>query len=136
MSRRILPIEKVAKINTVDLPIEHIKGEPKEHYVYVREYDRQKQVYRVNICTHLETWDKKKKQYVNDNDNIQHVKYGNTYPVPIHSANFPVWTGVKREVYEVPKGKMRDWGCVKFKKRHGREQNDGFYSPSTPKKRK
>lgn len=30
MARRILPIEKVAKIKTADLPIEHHKGEPKE----------------------------------------------------------------------------------------------------------
>lgn len=136
MSRKILPIEKVAKINTADLPIQHRKGEPKEHYVYVREYDKQKQVYRVNICTHLEKWDSKKRKYVNDDDNVQHVKYGNTYPVPIYSANFPVWTGIKREVYEVPKGKMYKWNCVKFSKHHSREQNDRFYSPSTPKKGK
>ena len=136
MPRKILPLEKIAKIKTVDLPIVHRKGEPKEHYVYVREYDRQKQVYRVNICTHLEKRDRKTGIVTNDPKNIQQVKYGNTYPVPIYSADFPVWTGVKREVYEIQKGKMYGWNCVKFKNKHSREQNDKFYSPSLPKKKK
>ena len=136
MSRRILPLEKIAKIKTADLPIEHRKGEPKEHYVYVREYDREKQTYKVQICTHLSKRDGKTGKIVYDLKNIQQVKYGNTYPVPIYSANFPVWTGIKREVYEVPKGKMYKWNCVKFGKRHTREQNDGFYSPFMPKKGK
>lgn len=128
MSRRILPIERIAKIKTADLPIKHRSGEPVEHYVYVREYDREKQVYKVNVCTHLERKNKITGKYENDSKNIQQVKYGNTYPIPIYNANFPVWTGVKREVYEVPKGKMYEWNCVKFKRKHKRDKNDGFYS--------
>lgn len=136
MARRILPIEKIAKIDTADLPIQHRPGEPKEHYVYVREYDRQKQVYRVNVCTHLERKNAKTKEYENDIKNIQQIKYGNTYPVPIHSANFPVWTGIKRDIHEIPKGKIRDWNCVRFKNNHSREHNDRFYSPTYPKNKK
>ena len=128
MSRRFLPIEKVAKIKTADLPIVHHKGEPKEHYVYVRDYDREKQVYTVNVCTHLEAKDRSTGKYVNDNNHLQQVKFGNTYPVPIYSANFPVWTGIKREVYEVPRGKMYGWNCVRFKKMHKKEKIDSFYS--------
>ena len=59
MARRFLPIERIAKIKTQDLPIVHSANEPKEHYVYVREYDRQKQIYKVNVGTHLEKYDKK-----------------------------------------------------------------------------
>ena len=136
MRRKILPIEKIAKIRTKDLPIEHRKGEPKEHYVYVREYDCSRQVYKVNICTHLEVKNKRTGAYENDKNHLRQVKYGNTYPVPIYSANFPVWTGIKREVYEVPKGKMRDWNCVQFKGKHKREKNDGFYSSTVPKGKK
>lgn len=129
----VIPIEKIAKIDTADLPIVHRADEPKEHYVYVREYDQEKQVYRVNVCTHLEKRDSTSGKKVNDWKNIQQVKYGNTYPVPIYSANFPMWTGIKRDVHEIPKGKLHDWDCVQFKKKHNRKQNDGFYSPSAPK---
>ena len=129
MARRFLPIERIAKIKTQDLPIVHSANEPKEHYVYVREYDRQNQIYKVNVCTHLEKYDKKAGKYVNDERHIQQVKYGNTYPVPIYSANFPVWTGIKREVYDIPKGKMYGWNCARIKGSRKKEKFDSFYSP-------
>lgn len=53
-------------------------------------------MYRVNICTHLKKRDKKTGAVVNAPKNMRQIKYGNTYPVPIYSANFPVWTGIKR----------------------------------------
>ncbi len=128
MSRRILPIERIAKIKTADLPISHSAGEPKEHYVYVREYDRQKQVYKVNVCTHLEKYDKDKRKKVFDEKHLKQVKNGNTYPIPVYSADFPLWTGIKREVYEVPKGKMYGWNCAKIKGSRKRAKFDSFYS--------
>ena len=125
--QRFMQINKVAKIKTVDLPIKHSATEPPEHYVYVREYDKQKSVYKVNICTHLETYDKTKRKYINNDKHLQQVKYGNTYPVPLGAANFPRWTGIKREVYDVPKGKMYNFNCVKFKKMHKKEKHDNFF---------
>ena len=43
---------------------------------------------------------------------------------------------VLSEVYEVPKGKLYGWNCVRFKNGHSRELNDRFYSPSAPKPKK
>lgn len=125
--RYILPINKIAKIKTKDLPIKHREGEPEEHYVFVRDYNKKKGTYTVNVCTHLEKYDKQKKKYVNSDKHLQQVKYGNTYPVPIRAANFPVWTGIKREVYEVPKGKMFEFEKIKFNKPHTKEKHDKFF---------
>ena len=125
--KRFLPINKVAKIKTADLPISHSANEPPEHYVFVREYDKVNKVYKVNICTHLETYDKKTKKYVNSDKHLQQVKYGNTYPVPLNAANFPRWTGIKKEVYDVPTGKMYDFNRVKFKGLHKKDKHDSFF---------
>lgn len=122
-----MEVNRIAKIKTSDLPIKHTKKEPPEHYVYVREYDKKKRVYKVNICTHLDKYDAKKGKYVNNDKHIQQVKYGNTYPVPLSGANFPCWTGIKKDIYEVPVGKMYAWNCVKVKEPHKKSYYDNFF---------
>ena len=92
-------------------------------------------MYRVNICTHLKKRDKKTGAVVNAPQNIRQIKYGNTYPELSIPQIFP-YGRVLREVYEVPKGKLYGWNCVRFKNGHSREQNDKFYSPSVPKLKK
>ena len=125
--RRMLPINKIAKIKTADLPIEHHKNEPLEHYVYIREYDREKGVYKVNVCTHLDSYDKRQGKFVENEKHIKQVKMGNTYPIPVTAATFPRWTGIKKDVYEVSKGKMYKFGCVKFNKTHKKEDHDKYF---------
>ena len=125
--KRFFQVNKVAKIKTADLPIKHSKGEPPEHYVFIRDYDREKQVYSVNVCTHLDKYNRKTKKYELNEKHLQQVKYGNTYSVPLRSANFPTWTGIKKDVYKIPKGVMYQFNCVKFKKPHKKEKHDEYF---------
>ena len=124
--KRFLPINRIAKIDTEKLPIQHNPNEPPWHYVYVREYDKRRKIYYVNICTHLDKYDKFDKKYKVNEKHLHQVKKGNTYPVPRFAANFSSWTGIKKDVYIVPKGEMYDFNCVRLKKTITKETIDNY----------
>ena len=124
--KRFLPIRRIAKINTSDLPIKHNPDEPPWHYVYIREYDKNKKLYHINVCTHLDKYDKREKKYKVNEKHLNQVKKGNTYPIPRFSAGFPSWTGIKKDVYIIPKGVMYDFNCVRLKKTITKETIDNF----------
>lgn len=49
---------------------------------------------------------------------INQVRKGNVHPVPSNKSTFPLWTGIKKRVYKIDKGKMYDFDCVKIKGNH------------------
>lgn len=123
--KNYIVIDKIAKINTSDLPIPVTDNTPDEHFVYVRSYNRRKKQYRVQICTHLDK--KVGNRFVNEDKRIREIKFGNIYPLPIGSTNFPLWTGIKKEIYIVPKGKMFDFNSIKFKRKYRKYFHDSFF---------
>lgn len=124
MARRLKKINKIAKIRTSDLPIKHKANEPPIHYVYVENYDIQKRVYGIRVCTSLGKLRNGNLEV--DNKKLKHVALGNTYPIPVNKSSFPKWTGIKQDKYKVPAGKLYDFNCFKIQKKH-LKNFDKFY---------
>ena len=125
--KRFINVDRIAKIKTTDMPIKHSATEPPVHYVYVRSYDKKTQTYSVNVCTHLDSYNKKNKRFEYNFSQLDQVKKGNTYPIPRYSSTFPSWTGIKKDVLKIPKGTMYGWNCFKIKKNHNKTKFDNYF---------
>lgn len=115
--KRFIGVNKIAKIKTTDLLgqkyVSQHPNVPKEHFLFVRYYDKDTQKYCCNVCTHLES--KKNNIYSLNASQIKQVKYGNTYPLPYNSATFKFWTGIKKDKHYLNKSGIFKWNEVKFK---------------------
>lgn len=125
-NKNIIKINKVAKIKTSDLPIPQRTGQPQTHYVFVRDYNVETQKYSVNICTHLSKYNRTTRKIDYNMPQIKQIKKGNVCPVPYNKANFPEWTGIKKKVHKVDKGKMYDFDCVKIDNNHKKNYTKFF----------
>lgn len=124
--KNIIKINKVAKIATADLPIPQRAKQPDMHFVFVRDYNTETKKYSVNICTHLSSWNRTKKRYEYNDKQLNQVRKGNVYPIPTNRSNFPFWTGIKKKVHYVDKGKMYEFDCVKIKGKHDKNYTKFF----------
>lgn len=100
---------KIGFCNNKDLGIKKAGG----HYVYINSVNKNGTC-NVNVITSLEDKDKKfnlKK--------LRHVKYGDTYSIPIVDSNFTRWSGInKTPIKNVKSNMIKDIGKKKIKKRH------------------
>lgn len=125
-TKSVIKINRVAKIKTSDLPIPQRVGQPPVHYLLVREYNPNTKKYAVNICTHLDRKNRLTGRVEYNQSQLRQVKRGNVYPIPRKRATFPDWTGIKKKVHYVKKGKLYDFDCFKINKYH-KESYTKFY---------
>lgn len=124
--KNIIKINKVAKIATVDLPIPQRPKQPKMHFVFVRDYNTETKKYSVNICTHLDYKNRETGKIEYNDSQLRQVKRGNVYPIPRNRANFPAWTGIKKKIHYIDKGKMYDFDEVKIRGNHDKNYTKFF----------
>ena len=100
---------KIGYCDNINLNI----NKPKGHYVYINKVHRNGTC-DVNVITSLES---KPLEY--KNKKIRHIRYGDTYPIPIKDGNFHLWSGVNLEtIKNVKISDIKSLGIKNIKIKH------------------